>query len=92
MPLRRRPERVRQVARGPQGFEPRVFNVGAARRKLPGYSTQDVSFFSGAEEKQQRVREELAMSVLKVRRCALRACMCGGRSHILAACAASRTS
>ena len=46
------------------GFETGVFNVGQARRQLPGYSFQDHTFFSGSDAAARVMREQIAFSVL----------------------------
>jgi adenylylsulfate kinase-like enzyme len=49
------------------GFETKVFNVGDARRKSPGYATENHDFFSSDDAQARRMREEIAFGVLDVR-------------------------
>ncbi len=50
------------------GYETNVFNVGEARRKTPGFEIADHSFFSSGDADARRMREQIAFSVLDVRR------------------------
>ena len=49
------------------GFDVNVFNVGEARRKAPGYATENHDFFSSDDARARRMREEIAFGVLDVR-------------------------
>lgn len=48
------------------GFKTRVFNVGQARRQMPGYEFHNHQFFSSSDENARQMREEIALGVLEV--------------------------